>query len=42
MFAYAQVSGNLKTNTNFAETDQLNNVDAAPHERLPARRTTRR
>jgi iron complex outermembrane receptor protein len=24
--AYAQVSGNLKTNTNFAETDQLNNV----------------
>ncbi|MCS0631133.1 TonB-dependent receptor [Telluria mixta] len=24
--AYAQVSGNLKTNTSFAETDQLNNV----------------
>jgi iron complex outermembrane receptor protein len=24
--AYAQVSGNLKTNTNFAETNQLNNV----------------
>lgn len=24
--AYAQLSGNLKTNTNFAETDQLNNV----------------
>jgi iron complex outermembrane receptor protein len=26
MHAYAQVSGNLKTNTNFAETNQLNNV----------------
>ena len=26
MHAYAQISGNLKTNTSFAETNQLNNV----------------